>query len=76
MPRSIPNQHLSRDRLCRDQVWILWHIPCTVHLAWMVDSLRDLDVRLLGGDRVSPELTTLIIIGGAVEAVGRSTACA
>ena len=77
MLRPIKHIHLPRHRLRRKQVRVLGHVPRAVHLALVAYPLRDVDARLLrgGGERVAPELATLVVVVRAVEHVARQ-ACA
>lgn len=70
MLRPVPHKHLPRHRARRDQVWVLRHISRAIDLARVVDALRDLYARLLR-EGVPPELAALVVVGRAVDAVGR-----
>ena len=43
MFRPIKHENLTRNRLGRNQIGVLWHIPSTVHLPIMVYPLDDLN---------------------------------
>ena len=68
MLRPIEHQDLPTDRLGRDEIWVLGHIPGTVDLARMVDPLDDVDSGR-GRDCVTTQLAALIIILCAVDLV-------
>lgn len=68
MLRPIKHIHLSRNRLSRNQVGVLWHIPRTVHLALVVDALRDLYTRGVGNG-VSTQFSAFIVIVRTIERI-------
>ena len=61
MLRPIEHKHLPTDRLRRDQVRVLRHVPRAVHLPVVVDALHDLDARR-GRKRVPAELAALVVV--------------
>ena len=66
---AVEDEHLARDGLGRDQVWVLRHVARTVYFACVVDPLHDVDARLARGKRVSAELAPLVVVRAAVEDV-------
>ena len=65
----IKDEHLARDGLGGDQVWVLRHVTRAIDLARVVDPLHDVDARLARGQRVPAELPTLIVVRATVEDV-------
>ena len=69
MLRPIEHKHLPTNRLRRDQVRVLRHVPRAVHLPVVVNALHDLHARR-GRERVPAELAALVVVRRVIELVG------
>lgn len=66
---AIKHKHLASDRLGRNKVGVLGHVPRAVDLPFMVDLLDDLNA-WAGRDSVGPELSGFVVVGVAGEVFG------
>jgi hypothetical protein len=64
--RAVEHEHLAVDRLRREQVRVLRHVPRAVDLARVVDALHDLHAPR---ERVPAQLATRVVVRAPVEHV-------
>ena len=50
MLRPVKDVHIGGNGFGRDEVWILRHVSRTIHLALVVDLLRDVDLDVSAGE--------------------------